>query len=175
MRAVVVDRWLEPRELQVKDIPEPEVAPQTLQIEVRAAGCNFFDILMVQGRYQVKPPFPFVPGAEVAGIVRDAYEEWMIQMARNVTMADVGFLSPEQYLSHDRDGKYCPAFVETIEAVGIKTVKLPPRSPNFNPVAALAADPAVLDRSGEALVAAQLALDYGFRDIDGAQPEPLSL
>ncbi len=70
MRAVVVDRWLEPQELQVKEIPEPEVAPQTLQIEVRAAGCNFFDILMVQGRYQVKPPFPFVPGAEVAGIVR---------------------------------------------------------------------------------------------------------
>jgi NADPH2:quinone reductase len=70
MRAVVVDRWLEPRELQVKEIPEPEVAPQTLQIEVRAAGCNFFDILMVQGSYQVKPPFPFVPGAEVAGIVR---------------------------------------------------------------------------------------------------------
>ncbi len=70
MRAVVVDRWLEPQELQVKEIPEPEVAPQTLQIEVRAAGCNFFDILMVQGRYQVKPPFPFVPGAEIAGIVR---------------------------------------------------------------------------------------------------------
>jgi NADPH2:quinone reductase len=36
---------------------------------VKAAGCNFFDILMVQGRYQVKPPLPFIPGAEVAGIV----------------------------------------------------------------------------------------------------------
>jgi NADPH2:quinone reductase len=37
---------------------------------VRAAGCNFFDILMVQGKYQVKPAFPFVPGAEIAGVVR---------------------------------------------------------------------------------------------------------
>ena len=37
---------------------------------MRAAGCNFFDILMVQGKYQVKPPFPFVPGAEIAGVVR---------------------------------------------------------------------------------------------------------
>jgi NADPH2:quinone reductase len=74
MRAVVVDRWMEPGELRVKEIPGPEVAPHTLGIEVRAAGCNFFDILMVQGRYQVKPPFPFVPGAEVAGIVREVGE-----------------------------------------------------------------------------------------------------
>jgi NADPH2:quinone reductase len=46
------------------------VRPGTLELEVKAAGCNFFDILMMQGKYQVKPPFPFVPGAEVAGIVR---------------------------------------------------------------------------------------------------------
>jgi NADPH2:quinone reductase len=44
--------------------------PGSLEIEVRAAGCNFFDILMVQGRYQLKPPFPFTPGAEIAGVVR---------------------------------------------------------------------------------------------------------
>jgi NADPH2:quinone reductase len=37
---------------------------------VRAAGCNFFDLLMVRGQYQMKPPFPFIPGAELAGIVR---------------------------------------------------------------------------------------------------------
>ncbi len=41
---------------------------------MRAAGCNFFDILMVQGQYQVKPPFPFVPGAEIAGTVREVGE-----------------------------------------------------------------------------------------------------
>ncbi len=69
----------------------------------------------------------------VAGLTPHPNEEWMTQIARNVTMADVGFLSPGHYLIHDRDGKYCPAFVETIEAVGIRTVKLPPRSPNLNP------------------------------------------
>jgi NADPH2:quinone reductase len=37
---------------------------------VRAAGCNFFDILMARGQYQVRPPFPFVPGAELAGVVQ---------------------------------------------------------------------------------------------------------
>jgi NADPH2:quinone reductase len=71
MRAVVVDRWMEPRELEVREVPEPDLRPGTLLIEVHAAGCNFFDILMVQGRYQVKPPFPFVPGAEIGGIVRE--------------------------------------------------------------------------------------------------------
>jgi len=47
-------------------------------------------------------------------------------------MVDVGFLSASQYLIHDRDTKFCPAFQRTIEAVGVKTVKLPARSPNLN-------------------------------------------
>jgi len=71
MRAIVVDRWMEPAELSVSEVPAPVVGPGQLGIEVRAAGCNFFDILLVQGRYQVKPPFPFVPGGEVAGVVRE--------------------------------------------------------------------------------------------------------
>jgi NADPH2:quinone reductase len=70
MRAVVVDRWMEPAELAVREVPEPETGPGTLGVEVHAAGCNFFDILMARGQYQVKPPFPFVPGAELAGVVR---------------------------------------------------------------------------------------------------------
>ncbi len=69
MRAVVVDHWMDPSELRVGEIDAPELRPGTLEIEVRAAGCNFFDILMAKGEYQVKPPFPFVPGAEVAGVV----------------------------------------------------------------------------------------------------------
>jgi len=74
MRAIVVDRRMEPRELVVSETPEPETRPGSVKIEVRAAGCNFFDILLVQGRYQVKPPFPFVPGGELGGIVREVGE-----------------------------------------------------------------------------------------------------
>jgi NADPH2:quinone reductase len=70
MRAVVVDRWLEPKELEVRDAPEPQAGPGQVAVDVRAAGCNFFDILMVRGQYQVKPPFPFVPGGEIAGVVK---------------------------------------------------------------------------------------------------------
>jgi NADPH2:quinone reductase len=61
---------MEPAELRVSEIPEPEAGPGALQVEVRAAGCNFFDILIVQGKYQVKPAFPFTPGGEIAGVVK---------------------------------------------------------------------------------------------------------
>jgi len=71
MRAVVVDRWLEPKELVVRELPEPVPRANQVVIDVEAAGCNFFDILLVQGKYQMKPAFPFTPGAEVAGVVRE--------------------------------------------------------------------------------------------------------
>ena len=74
MRAIVVDRFMEPEELVVGEAPEPELRPGTVKLQVRAAGCNFFDILMCRGTYQVKPPFPFVPGAEVAGEVLEVAE-----------------------------------------------------------------------------------------------------
>lgn len=71
MRAIVVDRWMEPSELAVREVPDPVVGAGQLGIEVKAAGCNFFDILIVKGQYQVKPPFPFVPGGEIAGVVTE--------------------------------------------------------------------------------------------------------
>jgi hypothetical protein len=46
----------------------------------------------------------------IAGLTPYPDEKWMTQMARNVTMVDIGFLSDGHYLIHDRDGKYCPAF-----------------------------------------------------------------
>jgi len=69
MRAVVVDRWMKPAELAVSEAPEPELLPGTVKIATRAAALNFYDTLIVQGKYQVKPPFPFIPGGEFAGEV----------------------------------------------------------------------------------------------------------
>src|SRR5437870_6659951 len=68
----------------------------------------------------------------VAGVTPHPNEAWMVQMARNVTMEEWGFLSPGQYLIHDRDGKYCPAFQHIIDASGVTRVLLSPRSPNLN-------------------------------------------
>jgi putative transposase len=68
----------------------------------------------------------------VAGVTPHPDEAWTVQMARNVTMADWGFLSPGQSLIHDRDAKFCPAFQHTIDEAGVRRVVLPPRSPNLN-------------------------------------------
>jgi len=68
----------------------------------------------------------------VAGMTPHPDERWMVQIARNLTMADWGFLVPGQYLIHDRDSKYCPAFQHMIDAAGLTRVPLPPRSPNLN-------------------------------------------
>jgi transposase InsO family protein len=68
----------------------------------------------------------------IPGITPHPHEAWMVQIARNVTMEAWGFLSPGQYLIHDRDGKFCPAFQQTIDAAGVKRVPLPGRSPNLN-------------------------------------------
>jgi NADPH2:quinone reductase len=69
VRAAVVDRLMQPEELEVREWPEPVPGPGQLLVAVRAAGCNFFDLLMLQGKYQVKPELPFVPGAEIGGEV----------------------------------------------------------------------------------------------------------
>jgi len=69
---------------------------------------------------------------EIAGMTPHPNAAWMMQMARNVTMEEWGFLSPGHYLIHDRDGKYCPAFQQIIDAAGVKRVPLPARSPNLN-------------------------------------------
>src|SRR5215831_2634688 len=68
----------------------------------------------------------------IAGVTPHPDQRWMIQIARNVTMADWGILSPGQYLIHDRDGKYCPAFQRLIDDAGVTLVPLPPQSPNLN-------------------------------------------
>jgi putative transposase len=68
----------------------------------------------------------------IAGVTPHPDQPWMMQIARNVTMADWGVLSSGHYLIHDRDSKYCPAFQRTIDAAGIARVPLPPRSPNLN-------------------------------------------
>jgi NADPH2:quinone reductase len=70
MRAMVVTEWCEPKDMQLVELPDPTPGPEQVAIDVRASACNFFDILMVQGKYQIRPPMPFSPGGEIAGVVR---------------------------------------------------------------------------------------------------------
>jgi NADPH2:quinone reductase len=73
MRAVVIERLLSesemPHAIRVAAHPDPVVASHQIGVRVEAAGLNFSDLLIARGRYQVKPPLPFVLGGEVAGVI----------------------------------------------------------------------------------------------------------
>src|SRR6185503_8568917 len=69
MKAWRVSEWCEPEQMTIEDIPLPEPGPGEVRIRNHAAALNFYDILMVQGKYQVKPKLPFTPGSEAAGYI----------------------------------------------------------------------------------------------------------
>src|ERR1700737_1029260 len=74
----------------------------------------------------------FEHGQDIAGITVHPNEQWMQQMARNVTMEGCGALRDCRYLLHDRDTKYTISFRAIIESGQVKTLPLPARSPNLN-------------------------------------------
>src|SRR6266852_3246709 len=69
MKAILCTRFGGPDDLELKDLPDPVAGPDEVLVAVKAAALNFFDTLIIAGRYQHKPPFPFSPGAEFAGVV----------------------------------------------------------------------------------------------------------
>jgi len=68
----------------------------------------------------------------IAGVTSAPNEQWMQQIARNLTMEGWGILKPGQYLIHDGDKKFCASFKEMLDDEGVKRVPLPPRSPWLN-------------------------------------------
>ncbi len=70
---------------------------------------------------------------EIAGIVPEPDGRWMEQVARNLTDAFDGFLRDKRYLIHDRSPLFTKEFIAILKAAGVKTIKLPPRSPNLSP------------------------------------------
>lgn len=68
----------------------------------------------------------------LAGVTPHPNEDWMRQIARNLTMDGWGFLQGQQYLIFDRDTKFCASFREFIRNYGIKLIRPPPMSPNLN-------------------------------------------
>ena len=69
---------------------------------------------------------------EIVGMAPAANGLWMLQIGRNVTDAVDGILNGKRYLIHDRDPLFTAEFLRMLADVGVKSVKLPPRSPNLN-------------------------------------------
>ena len=67
MKALLCNEFGPAKNLKVKEIDQPDPGPDEVCIKVHASGINFPDILIVEGKYQFKPKFPFSPGAETAG------------------------------------------------------------------------------------------------------------
>ncbi|PWA00368.1 hypothetical protein BB558_003591 [Smittium angustum] len=76
MKAIVVkDKLLSgPDEMQVFTVPIPVPKKGEILVKIEATGANFFDILMIQGKYQHKPPLPFIPGSEFSGVVVSSHQ-----------------------------------------------------------------------------------------------------
>jgi len=82
MRALLCRQWCQFKDLRIEDIPPPELRPGCVRLRIAYAGLGFAVSLLVAGKYQRKPPLPFVPGTEVTGTV--------IEVAAGVTRVKPG-------------------------------------------------------------------------------------
>jgi len=98
MKAIQCVQWGGPERLQLSEVPLPEPTAGEVRIRVAAAGVNFPDALIIQKKYQVQPPLPFVPGTEVAGTI-DAVGEGVSRLkAGERVVAFVGLGGFAQYV-----------------------------------------------------------------------------
>ncbi len=72
MKAVLCKAFGPPGDLVVEDVPSPDLGEGQVRVAVHACGVNFPDTLIIAGKYQLRPPFPFTPGGEAAGEVVEA-------------------------------------------------------------------------------------------------------
>ncbi|HET9033227.1 MAG TPA: NADPH:quinone oxidoreductase family protein [Dokdonella sp.] len=67
MKAIICDHWGAPSSLQLRDMPSPQPGPKQVLVRVHVAAVNFPDALIIAGKYQFRPEFPFSPGGELSG------------------------------------------------------------------------------------------------------------
>ena len=75
MKAILCTRFGGPDDLELGELPDPVPGAGEVVVTVKAAALNFFDTLIIAGKYQHKPPFPFSPAAEFAGVVQSVGED----------------------------------------------------------------------------------------------------
>lgn len=90
MRAIVCEAFGEPEDLTVHQLAAPPCGPNQVRVHVWASGVNYVDALFVQGRYQIRPPLPFVPGSEIAGEITEVGTEVTDLTVGDRVMASVG-------------------------------------------------------------------------------------
>src|SRR5947207_13113483 len=71
MKAVLCKQFGPPESLVMEELPSPRAGAGEVVVTVKAASVNFPDVLIIQNKYQFKPPLPFSPGSELAGVVKE--------------------------------------------------------------------------------------------------------
>jgi NADPH2:quinone reductase len=74
MKAILCKQFGPPETLVFEELPSPRPGPGEVVVSVKAASVNFPDVLIIQNKYQFKPPLPFSPGSELAGVVKEVGE-----------------------------------------------------------------------------------------------------
>src|SRR5687767_10882628 len=108
MKAVLCKQFGPPESLVVEDLPSPRAGPGEVVVSVKAASLNFPDVLIIQNKYQFKPPLPFSPGSELAGVVKEAGE-------------GVSFRPGDKVIAFTTYG----AFAEEVKTEASRLVRLP--------------------------------------------------
>ena len=99
MKAVICRQWAPYTELTIEDIPSPTAAPDEVIIDIKAVGLNFFDTLIVERKYQIRPELPFSPGGEVAGVISSIGDHVMDFAPGDRVMAYVSYNGAREQLA----------------------------------------------------------------------------
>ncbi|WP_422003474.1 NADPH:quinone oxidoreductase family protein [Reyranella sp.] len=118
MKAMICRRWGGPGDLALEDMPSPPLGRGQVRIRTKAAGVSFATTLVIAGKYQRRPPFPFAPGTEVSGIVTevDAACRRIRVGDEVVAVLDWGGLA-EEAVAHEVNVFPKPATVGFVEAI----------------------------------------------------------
>ena len=158
MKAVLCKQFGPPESLVIEDLPSPVAGPGEVVVSVRAASLNFPDVLIIQNKYQFKPPLPFSPGSELAGTVKE--------VGTGVT----GYKRGDRVIAFTTYG----AFAEEVKVEAARLVPIP-EGMDFNSAAAFlltygTSDHALRDRgqlrAGETLLVLGAAGGVGLAAIE---------
>lgn len=123
MKSVVCRSFCEPSNLSIEDIDSPDIAPGQVHVAVRMASVNFFDILMIQGKYQRKPPFPFTVGTDASGdVIRVGAGVKNCKAGDRVMVFNWGGAFAEEMIVKEENAFVLPSSVSYAAAAALKSV-----------------------------------------------------
>lgn len=91
MKTMLCKQYGPPESLVLEDVESPKAGPGQVVVEVEACGVNFPDVLIIENKYQFKPPLPFAPGGEISGVVKELGEGVTSVAVGDRVLASTGF------------------------------------------------------------------------------------